>query len=238
MGGQLKGEAGEYFDAEGNINFNTPETVRGVKLMVDLYKNAAPEGSLNYDGTDQYKIWTSGLTTMQIAGAGRLFHTYRDMDPEIYENGLGFAHIPVETLPNSHYWGSLLSFGRTVNSKNPELAGEFLKLIHRPDLWLAFAHSMPSLIWPVLKAEVNVPAFYETKLIKENPMHGKLILHGMETGSEPGYKYGPNPYAYILYGGIIEEMLHRIVLEDVPIEKAVADTHVELERKLAEAKRR
>jgi len=237
MGGQLEGEAGEYFDKEGNINFNTPETIRAVKLMVELYKKAAPEGSLNYDGTAQYKVWTSGLTTMQIAGAGRLYHTYRDM-PEVYKKGgLGFAHIPVEALPHSHHWASLLSLGRTVNSKNPELANEFLKLIHRPDLFLEFAHSMPSLIWPVLKTEAQDPSFYEAKLIKENRLHGKLILHGME-GSEAGYKYGPNPYAYILYGGIIEEMFHRIILENVPVEKAVAATQAELERKLAEAKRR
>jgi ABC-type glycerol-3-phosphate transport system substrate-binding protein len=236
---QPRWDQGEFFDEKLNINFNTPAAVRAVKFFVKLLKTG-PEGMISYTMKDRQVAWLNGLASMMIDSTGGLFPTYRDA-PQIWDGGIEVTQVPIEGLPLGDYyaWASISTFARTVNAKKPELAGKFMVHLNKADVFAKFSDAYKGHMWPVIKSLVGNPALEDE--ISRTPVGAKakrLQYNLLEHGTQMGCKYGPNPYADVLYGPTAQEMFHKILLEDVLVEKAVADTHAKLEKKVEELKRR
>lgn len=115
-----------YKDKQGNVTFDTPQTVVAVQELSDLFlkdKVMAP-GAAGYTGGEDNMLYETGK--LGINGCSSSFYGVLAAEaPEVYEDTLV---LPLPTGPaGGANWISPDGIGIFANSKNKELAKEFIK---------------------------------------------------------------------------------------------------------------
>jgi ABC-type glycerol-3-phosphate transport system substrate-binding protein len=108
-------------------------------------------------------------------------------------------------------------------------AKQFMKFLLREDNYVEFLHSFQPMMYPVLKDITTSEAFLSGEVLKEQADTVQLLLKGLAAGHAPGMEHGPHPLAGIATSGVVEEMFHRIIVDNVPVEQAVADAGKRME---------
>jgi multiple sugar transport system substrate-binding protein len=81
----MRTNGAEYFDKDGNVNFNTPQTVETVKFLVDLYKKTGRQAAVNYSENDCIDNFAKG-TEAFIFAAGSLITNVKKINPDMLKN--------------------------------------------------------------------------------------------------------------------------------------------------------
>lgn len=225
----MQATGAEYFDANMNVNFNTPETKKAVQAMIDLYNNASVPGALDYQSQDIFTLMNTGLSTIQVDTAFVIASALRDA-PDVA------ADIGVASLPGSFVeTANIVQFDGDMK----EETADFIKFMYEDDNYINFLWSMTPGMNPVLKDILDPGSKYwenekfDVALVKEAV---ELQNKGIADGYSYGQKYGPNPYASILVSGPIGEMIHSIILDGVSVDEAVATCDAKLKELVEEQK--
>jgi multiple sugar transport system substrate-binding protein len=73
----------DYFDAQGNSNLNSPDAIKGLQFLIDLYQNGyAPRDSVNWGFNEIVAGFYSGTCAMLDQDPDALIAVKERMDPE------------------------------------------------------------------------------------------------------------------------------------------------------------
>jgi multiple sugar transport system substrate-binding protein len=232
----MRSNNGFFWDAQGKVVFNSPQNIEAVKQLVELYKVGSPPGELGLQihGV-AFDIFTAGRTAMMFETLFTL-PTVRDRRPDLYEAGaIGITYPPFR---KQHGWFadaiSLVKF----RGRNEELADKWIQFLYEDERYIRFLHTIPAGQIPTTRSASRSSRFWDNPVISRNQMAIKIVQEGIAKGTFLGFEHGPNPNAHLLKSGLFEEMLHRIVTQNISVERAVADTHAELERLIERQRRR
>jgi len=78
----MRTNGAEFFDKNGKVNFNTPQTVETVRFLVDLYKQTGRQAALNYSENDIIDNFVKGNVGF-IFAAGSLVTSIVRTNPDL-----------------------------------------------------------------------------------------------------------------------------------------------------------
>jgi multiple sugar transport system substrate-binding protein len=144
----------DYFDAEGNSNLNSPDAIKGLQFLIDLYQNGyAPRDSVNWGFNEIVAGFYSGTCAMLDQDPDALIAVKERMNPE------DFAVAPMPLGPAGKSFPTIGYAGWAM----------FEASQHKDEAWRLIAHlSSPesNLEWskfvgviPIYKGAEQDPAF-------------------------------------------------------------------------------
>ena len=226
----MTSNGGSFFDADGNVVLDSPENREAVEMLMYLYRNASPEGSLSYTDRDRNDLVLRGMDGMTFEPLF-LSATIKNNAPELLPK-FGVAAPPAgETV------GWMTEHLVTVMCSGSEFEAKRLDLIpyfYREEEYVRFLHHAPGGMLPVLQATADSDAFWNNEYMQNHRSDIEIAIDGYSKGSPVGMSNGVNSYAGLLKGtDVIKNMLHEIVAGKA-IDEALTDTQAELEAMIAE----
>jgi multiple sugar transport system substrate-binding protein len=185
----LTGGAGNFFQPDGSVNFNTPETVKAVTLYRDLL-NFSPSDSGNYSWGEPQAAFNSGAAAMAIEKGQYL----APFEPESGRPAadLGCAPIPVADQggePGSIYYSNA---AMVMSNDDAKAAGAeaFLKYILQPENYGAFLNAEPGLFLPLTADGEKAPSWTGNEVIKKYQDCVNAMLEQSKSGALFGFTDG------------------------------------------------
>jgi multiple sugar transport system substrate-binding protein len=229
---------GKFWDKDLNPTLDTPEVIEAVKFLKKLYDVAHPPEAMNYNVSDTYRIWVSGLSAFSFEGIPLQIYAYNEA-PEVFEDtGIAYIPRPASTPPEqrTNYTSPRVML---LMKKSPEVqkaAEKFMIFINQHDRKLDFLHTNPFMM-PVQKSIANDPRFISgSEMLVKMKENVDMTYEGMRLGITGGLESGINPYSFLLERNTIEPMFHKIYLDNVPVEQAVKEAQADLEKRVEEQK--
>ena len=227
----MRNEGGKFFDENFNIVFDSPETIRAVQFLVDLYHIGSMPEAMNYIINDQFTLLNTGATYMTIDSAFTI-NSALENAPDIA------AVMDVAEPPYDSYY--LTTFPIVVgNTSNIDIANDFIAFMFEEENYVNFLHAILPGMNPVLKDIEDKTSSYWENPAFSNPLVGKCVdlqAKGLVDGWSIGFEYGVNPFASVCTAGYVEEMFQKIIIDNVPIEQAVAECAVKMQQAVDEQK--
>lgn len=225
----MRSNGADFLDADGNVIFNSPETIEAVQQLVDMYRAGSPEGAFDLAlHSSMYDLFTSGKTAMAF---DTLFvaSSLKNDRPDLYEaDALGVAAPPERKQIG--WFTDVISIVK-MKGPNEEIADQFIRFLYEDERYIDFLHTIPGGQFPVTATAAREDGpFFDHPDIERFREGVEITLRGIREGGAVGMTQGPNPYAGLLKTGVIENMLQEIVVEGTPIPEAVEAAHNEIER--------
>jgi len=236
--GFLWGNGGHVLDKNGNVVFNSPETVQTLRFLKELYKYCPP-GVTGYSWMELASTYASDKVAIT---------TYSNLKPladaiganEYIAVNTGVCAIPTR-LPNQAPKARCapMKWIMFKGCKNPELARDFLTFWFEPERLIQWYHAEPVFLAPAEKPVIESKAYWENPLIKKykNAMEKLIALN--ETAVDPNMEHPgilqPNT-GIITQRLIITECLQEVVLEKASPEEAAARAHKRMEEFISKPK--
>lgn len=209
-----------WFDGENNVIFNSPETVKAVQLMVDLYNQASVPGALNYGDSDQFTLFTSNVDMMA-------YQTGFLPNNIIGEDASMLAKVNVTAPPA---WMLGVIHFVVFDGPDAEIGEQFVEFMYREDNYMELIGAITPGQTPALLKYLEedspywqMPNFtgeYSDVMLKT----AELNAEGCAAGTFPGTTQGLTiATASITTSGLVQQMFSEILLEGKDVEQAVAD---------------
>ena len=224
----MRSNGADFLDADGNVIFDSPETVEAVEQLVSMYHAGSPEGAFDLAlHSNMYDLFTSGKTAMAFDTlflAGSL----KNDRPDLYEAGaLGVAAPPEKSQVG---WFTDVIGLVKMKGANEASADDFIRFLYQDDRYIDFLHTIPAGMFPVTTtAAAEDGPFFDHPDIDLFREGVEITLRGIREGGAIGMTYGPNSFAGLLKTGVIENMLQEIVVDGTPVADAVASASAELQ---------
>lgn len=214
-----KGMGGNILTQDGTCDLTSPELIKAIQYLADMYKNASPEGSINYGDPETNDSFIQGKAAFYFE-SGFAIDRVNKGNPEIADK---FAAIAPPSASGKPGWfADYISMVVWKESKNQEMAKEFLKFMYEEENYADFLHLVPGGMLPTIQTlyEDNSP-FWNNEVIKAHKADVEVIREGIANGCPVANDFGPNPATNIIKTqGIIEEMLQNIVMGSMSVEDA------------------
>ena len=232
----MQSNGGTFFDASGNAAFNTPENIEAVKQLVRLYEAGSPKGEVSIPFHGQgFDLFTSGKT-MMIFETMFMAKSVKDKRPDLYEaDAMGVAMPPKHKRTG---WFADVIGITAMKGDNEGAADQWIMYVYDDERYLSFLHTIPGGMYPATKTASANPKFFDHPHIQKFKTGAELTLEGIAAGASIGGAHGPNLNAGILNSGIIENMMHEIVLNDKKVEDAVLEAHDKIQEQIDRSGRR
>lgn len=216
----MRSNGADYLDAEGNVIFDSPETIEAVEQLVKMYEAGSPEGAFDLAlHSSMYDLFTSGKTAMAF---DTLFvaSSLKSGRPDLYDaNALGVAAPPLRD--QTGWFTDVISLVK-MKGQNEAIADDFIRFLYEDDRYISFLHTIPAGQFPVTASTaVENGPFFDHPDIERFREGVEITLEGIRDGGSIGMTQGPNPYAGLLKTGVIETMMQDIVVDHVPVADAV-----------------
>ena len=172
----IAGMGGGLYDKDGNINVLAPETIKGVQLYVDLYKNKyIPPSALTWDGAGNNTSYLSGESAM-VFNSFTLVGALKAARNETVLANTRYAPYPAGPSGTHIFGGGPWGYGIFQNSKEQALAKELLKYLIEPDWYNSWFASMAPVFGPTFVASANVPLWQDpiNKLMFDNTKYARI----------------------------------------------------------------
>lgn len=140
--------AKDMFDAECNVTFNTPETVRALDLYMKLLSFSPPDAT-SYSWGEPQALFNSGQVAMAIE-KGQYLAPFEAESGRPAED-LGMAPIPVPAEggePGTIYYSNAVMVFSDDAAKQ-EASSEFIRFLLTPEVYGRFLTAEPGLFFPV-----------------------------------------------------------------------------------------
>jgi multiple sugar transport system substrate-binding protein len=234
----LWGNGGHVLDKNGNVVFNSPETIQTLAYLKELYKYAPP-------GVSGYG-WMELLTTYvqdKVAITG--FSALKPLDDAIKANpkiaaNTGIGPIPTRLVsqePKAR-WANM-SWMITKDSKNNEVAKKFLAQWFEPERSIKFYHVKPVFVVPGEYPVIESKEYWNHPLLSEYKDALLKMIELNKTGVDPAMEHKgilqPNT-TVINQRLLIAECLQEVILGKSTPEKAAAKAHKKMEKLVAKMK--
>lgn len=222
----MKSFGADWFDGNNKVIFDSPETVKAVQTMVDLYHQASVPGALDYGDSDQFTLFTTGVD-MMVYQTGFLPNNIIADNAELLDN------VDV-TAPPAWMLG-VINFV-VFDTPAQEVGKEFIKFMYREDNYMELINTITPGQTPVLLEylEEDSPYWQHRNFTGEHAelmlKTAKLNAEGVEKGTFPGTTQGLTIATIsVTSSGLVQEMFSDILVNGKDVATAVADTAVALQ---------
>lgn len=225
------------FTEEEKVNLTDPNMIKAINFLVELFKKASPPGTINYGDVDRNDIFYKGKAVFDINTGFAINGIYKN-NPEMLDK-IGCVNTPVwnegDELNSS--FADYISLVMWKKTTSPTYAKDFVKSMYEKDSYIKFLHLVPGGMLPILKDIADSPEFLDHPIIKQFENDIEHIKKGIEVGYPVGGEMAGSPYMNIVKNqGIIEEMFHNIIINNVSTEQAAKETEDRINKAIEEAK--
>ena len=234
----LWGNGGNVLDKEGNVVFNSPETIQTLNFMKEIFKYAPP-------GVSGYSWMELDTTYIQDKVAITTFSAMKPLadaikgNPTIAEN-TRIAAIPTR-LANQKPKGRWSNMGWMImkGSKNIEAAKDFTVFWLQPERMVQYYHVDPIFVVPGEKPVIALKSYWGNDLIAKYKLAVEKMIELNETAVDPAMEHPgilqPNT-SVINQRLLVAECVQDVVLGNMPAEKAAAKAQKKMENLIAKQK--
>ena len=185
----LTGGAGNFFNADGSIKFNIPETVKAVSTYAELLKQS-PSDSGNYSWGEPQAAFNSGAAAMAIE-KGQYLAPF-ESESGRPASDLGCAPIPVADeggKPGSIYYSNA---AMVMSNDDAKAAGAeaFLKFVLEPENYGKFLSAEPGLFLPLTEDGAKAASWTGNEVIQKYRGCVDAMLEQSKTGALFGFTDG------------------------------------------------
>ncbi|MCI5825497.1 MAG: sugar ABC transporter substrate-binding protein [Arcanobacterium sp.] len=217
----VKSAGGQLIGKDGKVDLTNQTVYDGIKYWVDVYKNASPKGSVNFNILDQATLYYQGKTAFDF-NSGFQISGVKSTSPNLADQ-IGAAPMPRMKADDPVYGAETSNLPMVVwkNSKHQDVAKAFLESLFQGDDYITFLNSVPVGMMPALKDVATEPKFLENSEIKKYKKEFDVINQAIPLGTAIGMENGPTLQSGIIVSQhVIEEMFQNIVLNNQPVEQA------------------
>jgi len=223
----------KFFDEEGNVIFNSPETIQAMEMYRDLFQYTPPGAEAWSWGEIELNIMAGKIAMAPyFPSVQRRFHM--ELDSDDYS---GTAHpFPADgQLGTITYPNEVHIYKWTAERPGHiEATYEFIRFILRPDInYILTAVQEPGGFYPVTVAGMEAPEFWADPIISRYEEMNKAAIKALETATLYGFEYGHwvnLGIGDITGANILAEVVNRIVTGGMTVEDAVEWGHNEMEK--------
>lgn len=214
-------------DKDGKLAIDSPEAVEAYKYMAELFKYAPP-------GVAQY----GNLEVMNAFATGKVAHTNYPArivlqiirtNPKLADS-VGVVMIPKGPSPKARYAATLYSkaWGFPKGAKNTAVAKEFVKFLETGEREVRWLNSVPVHYWPPRKSTAASAEYNNNEIIQSplGKMTAAFIVSDALPGAQPQLTEAGvvNTQSFkILQAHVLAKLMQKVVLGNIPLEKAVSD---------------
>lgn len=217
--------AADLFDAEGNVNFNTPQTVETLAFYKELWTCCSPPDSTGWGFAEPVPNFNNGTIAMMLH-MGHIINFWEE-GSGLPPDQLGYAPIP---WPADGERGSIAySNGIMVTTDDPqklEAIKTFLEWLYEPENNGAFlARLTPGLFLPVTEDAASPDAAYwQNQVVSTYPDIVNGVIENVQYGKLYGFTSGtPNENIGAISGQeILAQVVQKLVVDDLSPEEAAA----------------
>lgn len=222
----------KFFNEDGSIAFNSPETVDFLTYYNDLYQ-CSPVGSDAWIWGDIELNLASGVVAM----APYLPSIQIRMN-ELDSDDLGFTHMPLVeegaepgtlTYPND-----IVVFKQTEERGNLEVVKEFMRFIMQPEVNVWFTALMePGGFIPCTVTAHEYDGYWESDVVQRYLEVNETTIDTLEYASLFGFEYGHwvnNGIGDIVGGNILSASVSKVTTGEMTPEEAAAWGAAEMEK--------
>jgi len=179
----------DLFDKEGNVTFNTPETVRALRLYQQLLE-LSPPGALAFAWGEPQALFNAGTAAMAIE-KGQYLAPFEEESGRPAED-LGMARIPLPA-DNGHdgtiYYSNAVMV-LTEDEAKREAAYKFIRFLLEPEVAGRFLTAEPGLFLPVTQSGLEAETLWADPIITLYRDHVKEMIAYSEHGELFGFTGG------------------------------------------------
>lgn len=216
---------GSYeFDEDGSVIINSPETVKALQIMKDIFlkDKSTPPSATNWDDSGNNKAFLSGQSTF-VFNTGSIANALinKGENPELLAN-LGLATIP-EGPEGRFVPGILNCMSVFANSANPEGGEAFLEFLYEKEWYNSWIKSQAPLAVPVLEELKEDPIWAEE--------YNKPFIESVPGSTYLGHKGTTTSLAGEVYSArVLNHMFLKLLMEDASAESVAVEWQAELEK--------
>ena len=119
-----------YLTKSGKIIWSDPRAKLGLEMYVRLFKDTAPRDAINWGFSEQVNAFSSGITPLLFQDPDTLGILRGNLPDAAFST----APLPVGPSGKAYPHFGFSGFGIVSYSKHKDLAWEFIKFFHRPDI--------------------------------------------------------------------------------------------------------
>jgi multiple sugar transport system substrate-binding protein len=185
----ITGNAANWFNEDGSVNFDTPETVEALEFYNELLK-FSPQDSASFAWGEPQALLNSGSAAMAVEKGQYLapWEAESGLPPE----SLGCAPIPVKDdggEPGSIYYSNA-AMVLSDDAARQEGAADFLKWIMEEENYAEFLNADPGLFLPVTTDEAQAASWRSSDVIQTYSGCVDAMMEQSESGELFGFVDG------------------------------------------------
>ena len=214
--------AAELFDETCNVQFDTPETVRALKMYQDLYAYSPPD-SVSWTWGDAEAAFASGQVAM--IPQFTVITTFDQQTEEGAENlGVVTVPMPAEEGQRGNIYYSNGAMILTKDEATREAAERFLTFLLKPETYGRFLTMEPGLFLPVTEDGQNADTFWEDPLVVAYEPQIKTMIDNSQYGALFGFTGGEicDAIGAISAQNLLSQVVQRMVVDGDSPEEAAA----------------
>lgn len=218
---------------DGTVDLTSPEMIKAITYMANLFKDGSPQGALNYGDTEINDAFVTGKSAFFFE-SGFAISRVESGNPEIADK-IAAIYPPVENEGDTPQWmADYISVVRWKNSKYPDVTKDFVEYMYKPENYIKFLHLVPGGMLPTLKSVSESEEFYNDPMIQKHLEDVKKIQEGVANGCPTGADFGPKASINILKSQrVVEEMFQKIVLGEQDVATAAKEAEDKLNTEIA-----
>lgn len=223
----------KFFDEEGNVIFNSPETIQAMEMYRDLFQYTPP-GAEAWSWGEQEMNTMIGRTAMTsfFPAVQRRFDMELDSD-----DYAAVAHpYPADGQPGTLTYPNEIHIYKWTAERPGHLEAtyDFIRFIMRPDVnYKLTAGQDPGVFYPVTVAAQEAPEFWADPIISRYEEINRTAIEVLKDATLYGCEYGHwvnLGIGDITGANILAEVVNRIVAGGMTVEDAVEWGHNEMEK--------
>lgn len=217
----VQSAGGKLIDDSGRADLTSSAAIEGINYWVDLYKAVSPEGSVNYNITDQATLFYQGKTAFDF-NSGFHIGGVATNSPDLLDD-IAAAPLPRLKKGDPIYGGETSNIPLVVwgLGDNQVVAKAFLKSLYADEDYINFIHSVPGGMLPALSDISEDPAYLDNERLVQFADSVKVITDVIPLGTAIGMEDGPQVQAGIITSQrVVEAMFQDIILNNTPVKDA------------------
>lgn len=229
---------GELWDEDLNPTLDTPEVIKAVKYMTELWSKAAPKDPFAYATDNETQIWTAGLTSFLFNGVPVKILSYNLNKEVFHDTSVALLPVPDGMSPEktTNYTSPRLMVLVNSSDAKRKVAEDFMIFMNQHERKLKFMKTN-AFMFPVLKTISEDSRFIDDDEVRSQMRDEiEMTFKGMSIGRTGGLEHGINPYSFLMESNSIELMFQKILSENIPVEQAVKEAQQSLFKKVQEQK--
>ena len=229
----LAGAGARFFDANGKVTFNSPQTVAALKLYKDLFQYA-PKGAL---------AWSWGECELNIAAGTTAMSPYfpsvqKRFAEEFDSSDYAAAPVPFFKGMNKRgtitYPNDIQVFKKTIqNAEHWEAVKEYIRFFERPEINAIITTSEPGGFYAPSDVAGAAKEFWDNPIVKRFEAMNRAALGALKYATLYGFEYGKwvnLGLADISGADVLSDVVNKVLSNQMTAEEAAAWGQKQMEK--------